>query len=427
MMNVSTRHKSSVPALSFWLPLVVAWLTCSCATKHTNPTARPVEPVRKVDCRRAPELKELGEHARTLANAMYPQVCALLLNNTGNPPAQFDIVFAPIRYGSYAAVTTRGRVTVNTDFFTNQAMVAKYFDRFLVHELAHVATQSRSWTDSLLHPESRDQCWLGESAGHYALYKLIGPDNWVCAQCDALSPYYTSGYTCGGAFLLQLEGRYGTNLIPQLIHVAWSRGDLNQYCVQATGKNLEALWGDFQQSAAFKPGAREAWQLRCALGYTNFLPPSDILKRFDRFVKQNADDFTQQLLRGPRRQVKWNNQVDFLVAAYVYLNQPGGAAERFVCTQAKAGSLPGLSNVAKPTHFSCFFKVDFYSEVEPLPLAFPCTRTVDCELGDDELQYHYTVSRDSQESPWRLEKAWQTLPDGSQRNLLPSQSADLRP
>ena len=404
------------------LTLVVAWLTCSCATKHAGPTVRPVDPVRAVDCRRAPQLQGLAEHARTVANEMYPKVCALLLDKTDTPPAQLDIVFAPIRYIGYAALTTRKRVTVNSDFFTNQNFVARYFDKFLVHELVHVAMQYNSWTESLLHPESRDQCWFGESAGHYAIYKLMGPDNWVCAQCDAFYPHYTCGYTCGGAFLLQLEGRFGTNAIRQLVRVARSQGDLSQYCVHATGKNLEGLWSDFQQTAAFKPGAREVWELRCAIGYTNFFPPSDVLKRFDRYMKQHADEFTQQMLREPRRQMKWAKQVDALLAAYVYLNQPGGAAERFILAQAVTGSLPGLSNVAKPTRFLVGFKMDLLSDIPPFPLTFPCSRTVDCELGEDGLQYHYTVNRDSQESGWELKKAWQSLPDGSQSTLFPTQN-----
>ena len=44
---------------------------------------------------------------------------------------------------------------------------------------------------------------------------------------------------------------------------------------------------------------------------------------------------------------------------------------------------------------------------------FPISRTIDCTKSHDASHYHYTVSRASPESSWKLERAWRTAADGT--------------
>jgi hypothetical protein len=71
--------KTVMPVRRLWMVLggIVVSLLGSCSSTLTRPAAR-LAPVRSVDFRGTPEMKDLAERARELGNTVYPKVCALL-------------------------------------------------------------------------------------------------------------------------------------------------------------------------------------------------------------------------------------------------------------------------------------------------------------------------------------------------------------
>jgi hypothetical protein len=394
----ATTHWTVVLAASLLLLVL-----CSCTTAPSNGALAAKPPVRKVDYRRAPEMQELAARAQKLGNEMYPKVCALLLNDSARPPAQFDIVFERLAGGEAAATSIlRKRIFINSAYFTNQATVDMAFDKTLVHELAHVATQTRHWSSFLFdRSTANDEYNWGESIANFAFYKLVdSTGKYFCPRCDLLFPHYQSGYACGGAFLLYLDANHGPNLVPQVVRAVRRREDLSRLLEKTTGKTLETHWTEFQQTPAFTPPARELWKLRVALGYTNAYQLRGLRKRFDQYVAQHADEFTQKAIKGMHWPANNHNETDFLLGFYVYLTQPGGPAERHIWDLGKQGQLPGLKKGEKGS-----LETDWSIPIRD----FPNSRTVSVRVAGDSLHlYHYRISRGSPADSWKLVKAWRT-------------------
>ncbi|HTE90122.1 MAG TPA: basic secretory protein-like protein [Terriglobales bacterium] len=81
-------------------------------------------------------------------------------------------------------------------------------------------------------------------------------------------------------------------------------------------------------------------------------------------------------------------------------------AAEFLENLGKNGRLPGFSK-------------DEVSEISPgtsdwecLSEAYPGSRTFTCTKKDDPSAYHYIVVRESNDVPWKLQRAWRTGPDG---------------
>jgi hypothetical protein len=381
-------------------------LLCSCSTAHHGTPAAGKAFVGKVDISKAPQLQELAGQARTFGNEMYPKICALLLDETAKPPQQFDLILKPLKSRNTGEAHLEvKRIYLNSDYLTNRAELREHFEKVFVHEMAHMAVQYRHWTASLWRSAPPASGYWGESIADYAFYKLIGTNGWSCPECNLLFPHYTSGYTCGGAFLLYLDASYGTNLVLQLVRELRQRSYSDAFFTRATGKSLDALWAEFQTTPTFKPGARQAQELRLALGYTNGQAPRNVLARFDKFVEQHADTFTQKAIRAARQQGKLSD-IRVLFTLYFYLTQPGGSGEGFIYDLRETGRLPGIAKGEK----SWIYKMVEFEEMKSID--FPVVRTTDCRKAGDNSTYHYAVSRTSQESDWKLEKAWRTAPDG---------------
>ncbi len=381
------------------------WL-CSCATTKREAAQVPMEPVRKVEFRKVAEMSEVAARARRVGNEFYPQVCALLGSEGATPPTQFDLIFQPLKsHNTGETHTDRSVIYINTDYLTNRANREENLDKLLVHELAHVAQQYARTGGFFFRKNGTCNGWQ-EGIADFVRYTLTGTNGWSCPQCNGAYPHYSSGYTCAGAFLLFLEEHHPERVVRPL-NLALRRGDYTDKIFEtATGKPLPELWSEFQQTALYTPMARHAFELETALGFQSGVPPRNFQARFDKHVKQHADKLTQRLLRSAR--LNGNGLADYRnrMVFYLYLTQPGGAPESFLFRLQQAGRLPGF---AKGEHGWISENLSFE---EMSSMAFPVSHTLRCQKRKEPNEILYTLERGSEDTIWKLSRAWQTGADG---------------
>jgi len=146
------------------------------------------------------------------------------------------------------------------DWLTNSP---EELDAYLVHEMAHVA-QNYAWWRTPPH-------WT-EGLADYATYKLGYTNAWRCAQCSAMYPHYTSGYSCAAAFLFFVEADYNAQIAAQL-NQKLRRGKYSDaFFKDATGIELRELWKAFQKTPAFTSSAADILKMEESLGYVNGKP-----------------------------------------------------------------------------------------------------------------------------------------------------------
>lgn len=376
---------------------------CAVASQREGPGVA----VRRVDYGGAPELAGLAEEARGFANAMYPRVCALFLDGEAEAPRHFDLILRPIPGGNQGeAHIHRGSIHLDSVSLTNGPLQAERLRHLLVHEMAHLATvRSPGWRRWWSSPDPDARAWQ-ESLAEFACFKLLEGVGPGCAQCDARLPTYADGYECGGAFLLFLDGRHGTNLVRQLVGVLRRKSFDEEFFLRATGSPLDQLWADFRKTAAFLPSAQEALELREALGYVEGRPPRDVRKRFRRLVAERGDPFTRQAMATVVLPGRSNRQIGLreLVVLYTYLMQPGGPPERFLFGLRDGGQLPGVPATATA------WSPSMASFEAMATRRYPEARVVVGRFEGDPSgsTYHYAVRRTSVEAPWVLERAWRT-------------------
>ena len=380
----------------FFFPVVVAVCLCGCASSRSTVSTKSVgadtPSVRSVDYSRTPEMKELAEHARQLGDEMYPKVLALLADETAKLPHQFDIVFKKRTWRGMGGVTLGARVRLNAGWLANNPAS---LDAILIHEMAHVA-QHYKWYRWFKIPG-----YWTEGIADYARYKLGYTNGWRCPQCSVAFPHYTYGYACAGAFLLFVDATCGSNVVRQL-NTELRRGSYSdRFFAKATGKSLDELWVEFQQSPAFTPVAAEVTELYNALGYSNGKPPRDVRVRFKAYLKQQPA--TNDLLVAAREMKgKPLKDVSRFYAFIRYFDE----AAKFVGSLGEKGQLPGFARGELSKTWPEM------SDLESCGEPYPMSRTFSCLKNGDRSAYHYIVLRESKDSPWKLQRAWRTSPDG---------------
>ena len=389
------------------LGLGIALVVTGCAATKSVKSTNPHDPVRKVDFTKAPECGELAERARQFGNAMYPKVCALLLDDTAKPPRQFDVILGPIksRNTGEAHLEVR-RIYINSDYLTNSPDLNERFEKVFVHEMGHMAAQFRKRSLLFWKSEPPAVSYWSESIADYTFYKLVGTNGWNCPECNIHFPHYTSGYTCGGAFLLHLESKHGTNLVRELGAALRTRTYSDSFFTDTTGQSLEASWTDFQKTPAFKPEAKRLFELQQALGYVNGYPPRNIEKRFKKYVQQHADPLTKRVLGSAKLDGKTFKDIASLMTVYLYFTQPGGTPEHLLANLRDKGELPGF---AKGEKGSLTTTLDSNAIK---PSTYPLARTLNGSKTNNPSVYHYTLVCAAEGAAWKLEKAWRTGPDG---------------
>ncbi|HLP78008.1 MAG TPA: basic secretory protein-like protein [Candidatus Paceibacterota bacterium] len=405
------KHRCFAAApLAVFFSGFAAVLLCSCATP--NRSLSPGEPVRSVDASKAPEMESWVQRARQVGNETYPKICALLADGNSEFPPQFDISFTRRLSRGNAGEARFARVFLkaHVEMFEKEPDA---FDQLLVHEMTHVAQAYYrpilgEW---LIHTSNPPSYWE-EGIADYVCFKLGKTNGWDCPQCGFLFSDYHQGYSCAGAFLLYLDGAYGSNLVRHL-NTALRHGKYSDdFFKQETGKPLAGLWSEFQQTQAFTAGAMRMNQFKQELGYVNGRPPRDIRKRFNRYVEQHADATTKLLLahtQVPKNPNPASGELEWRMSVFLYLTQPGGSAEGYFLSVKENHQLPGFIKGERGT-LKTFLRLQ---DLEPV---LPVTRTFEVEKNGDNARYHYTVFRASQETGWKMQRAWRTR-DGNDEEL----------
>ena len=368
----------NMSALRFLLLMAASAFLSGCAGPQTALVTRPgtdKPPVRSVDFSRAPEARELAERARQLGNAVYPKILAILDDDPAKLPQRFDIVLRPrVDKGQHGGKTVGNKIYLPANRF---AATPSNLDLVLVHEMAHVA-QGYHWYNWFTTP-----WYWREGIAAYVQYKLGYGAAPYCAQCSTSYPHYTSGYWCAGAFLLYVDATYGSNAVRRLYADMRAGSYAEAALLNATGKSLKELWAEFQKTAAFSPLAAEAARLSEALGYANRKPPRNLQMRFEAYLRRRTGGPDTLEAR------------EFLVKLMSKGQQPGWAKDER--GEMSYGIQDGVSSNS------------------------PVTRTFHGQKEGDCSTFHYTVVRVSRETGWKLQRAWQTAPDGAMIKEFPIQ------
>jgi hypothetical protein len=298
------------------------------------------------------------------------------------------------------------QVCLNTQYLEQFRENPAVLDQALVHEMAHVAQHYYRpiigrW---LVVDPQPPFCWQ-EGIADYVCFKLGKTNGWRCAECDSVYPDYRNGYSCAGAFLLYLEGVYNTNIVRRL-NTALRQGRYSDaFFWQATGKDLPALWAEFQNTPAFSPSAARMLELQQTLGFTNGKPPKDIRRRLDQYLDQHADAATRQIIN--RAYIPGLTAGDFQtrLAIVCYFAQPGGTAETLIVKLREKQELPGFTQGQPGTLTGLLSARDLNS-------VFPAVRSFTATKQGDSSTYHYTLACPSEGSDWKLQRAWRTAADG---------------
>ncbi len=391
---------------------LVAALLCSCSTASRHGLVETA-PVRRVDFRQAPELKDLAERARQLGNLLYPQVCALLADGDAAFPRQFDIEFKRKLPRGRTGDSPIGRIRLSAAHADQFREKPGLFDQVLVHEMTHVAQHydRRILGRWLSYSHDAPLHWR-EGIADYVCFQLGQTNEARCAQCDLLYPDLHNGYSCAGAFLLYVERTYNSNIVRQLNTRLRDGGYSEAFFAKVTGRTLPELWSEFQQTAAFTPDAARMLELQQSLGYVNGKPPKDVMQRLDALEDQRADAFTKDLMRSARIWGQAKADIQPRLALFLYFTQPGGTAEAFLVRLKKAGKVPGFTEGEKGTLSGALRPGD-------LGTAFPTHRGFTAIKRDDPSRYHYEVARDSAEGDWQLRRAWRAHADGTVAEEFP--------
>lgn len=95
--------------------------------------------VRKVDFSSIPKQAWLAERARRIGEDLYPQVCSLLADGKTDFPRKFDIYLKRKLDDRNSGATSLTTISLDVSFLERREEDLEYFDRVLIHEMAHVA------------------------------------------------------------------------------------------------------------------------------------------------------------------------------------------------------------------------------------------------------------------------------------------------
>ncbi len=369
--------------------------------------------VRSMKFSAAPQAQVLGPPLLQAADQWYPAVCALLDDGHSQSPRQFDICVKKRLPNDNLAETRIGQICLNAAYLDFLKQDPALLEPVLVHEAVHVAQHyyRRIIGRCLVYDPGAPAYWR-EGIADYVCFKLGLTNAGPCAQCDSVFPHYRNGYSCAGAFLLYLEQHFAPCIVAQL-NTALRQGRYSEaFFFEQTGKALSDLWAQFQRTPAFTPSAARMVQLQQDLGFVEGKPPKDIAQRLERFLDQNADARTRQLLAGAHMPGLKRGDPQARLALISYFTQPGGTAEAYLIELEESGKLPGFTK-GEQGHLNGLLNS------RNLNTSLPGVRSFIVTKQGDQSTYHYTVARSSGQLDWKLQRAWRTNPDGSFGGELP--------
>jgi hypothetical protein len=134
------------------------------------------------------------------------------------------------------------------------------------------------------------------------------------------------------------------------------------------------------------------------LGFTEGKPPKDIERRLKLFLDEHADAATSQMIKHAYIPGLTTGDIQTRLAIVGYFTQPGGTAESYMVNLQRKDELPGF---AKGQHGSITGVVG----PRDVNIMFPSVRSFTATKQGDPSTYHYTVSRPTEVSTWKLLRA----------------------
>lgn len=184
----------------------------------------------RVDYREAPNLGFFATEVAALCEDNYPGIKQKLAGDGLQPP--YRMVFKQEQ--DNPGQTQESVIYLSSDWFTEHPEDLGA----IIHEMAH-AVQG--------YPAGQP-FWLTEGIADYIRYWLGYQTDWSYPHCGIGSEHYTSGYWCSAAFLIYIEKTYDQNIIAELNSVLRAGSYQDSFFENHTGKALENLWQECQQS-----------------------------------------------------------------------------------------------------------------------------------------------------------------------------------
>jgi hypothetical protein len=373
---------------------------CSSPSVHQNKGS----PVRKIIVGSDPSLRAVAERARKIADLHYPATCALLDDGHSDFPKHFDICFTQTANGNMAE-TRLDQIRLNAQYLDEFENEPGTLDQVVIHEMTHVAQHYyRPIIGRWLINNPRPARFWVEGMADYVCFRLGATNHLHCGECNAVFPHYRDGYSCAAAFLLYLERTYNRAIVLQLNAALRKGGHSDDLFFQVTGKDVETLWTEFRQTPAFTRGAARMLELQQSLGFVDGKAPKDIEQRLKSFMEAQAVE--KELIKDARVQGQPPKDIQTRLSLVYYFTQPGGTAEAFMLRLQKRHELPGFSKGEHGT-------VSYELSSRDLSVTFPVTRSFTASKDGETAVYHYRVYRNSEETGWKLQRAWRTGADGT--------------
>ncbi len=204
------------------------------------PVSKPIKsPPIELVLTEAPDLKEWGERARTIATQWYPQLTSLLATENFKSPRKLRFVFR-VKQDAPAYAT-------GNEISFKVGWVRAHPEDFgmVVHELTHIVQQ---------YPENKaDTGWLVEGIADYTRWWRYEPEA-PRTLINFAKASYRDAYRTTAYFLAWSSQKYSLRLVPALDRCLREAKDPMPVFVGITGKSADDLWAEFKARFAASGG-----------------------------------------------------------------------------------------------------------------------------------------------------------------------------
>jgi Peptidase of plants and bacteria len=224
-----------------WLLALFALLCTRCASgsgagTNADPAVTQAVTRFEADVAQVPDLQPWGRAAEALCQAWYPKIVAILHSDDSVRPLprlvklRFEKEMKGVAYAS------------GSEIHIAASWVQSHPNDFgmVVHELTHLVQR---------YPRNRGGGWLVEGIADYVRLQYFEPLV-PRPHIDFTKAKFTDSYKTTAVFLIWLEGKYGSDLVPTL-NAALRAGRYSDAVFKdATGKEVAQLWSDFATAQA---------------------------------------------------------------------------------------------------------------------------------------------------------------------------------
>ncbi|MFN3653150.1 MAG: basic secretory protein-like protein [Armatimonadota bacterium] len=190
----------------------------------------------EADTSQVPELQPWGRAAEALCQAWYGRIVAALDSDETKRPAPETVKIVFEKEMDGVAYANRNEIHIAAHWVRRNpndfGMVA--------HELTHIVQR---------YPRNRNAGWLVEGVADYVRLQHFEPAL-ARPKIDFTRAKHTDAYKTTAQFLIYLEEKYGSKVVPSL-HAALQEGRYSDQLFQElTGKEVGTLWQEFAEASA---------------------------------------------------------------------------------------------------------------------------------------------------------------------------------